>query len=77
VNACTVWIAFSVSSARLLVSASRSCEDARQAPHPPPDQTISGTTTTGISNENHTHQLGARQPEHDQRADQAQAWSAG
>ena len=46
-NAWTVWIAFSVSSARLLVSASRSCDE-RDSPRTRRPMTISGATTAGI-----------------------------
>ena len=48
VKACTVWMAFKVSSARLLVSAMRSCE-ARDKPRTRRPVTMSGTMTTGIS----------------------------
>ena len=48
VNACTVWIAFNVSSAMPLVSAMRSC-DARESLRTRRPSTISGTITTGTS----------------------------
>ncbi len=47
-NACTVWIAFRVSSASPLVSASRSC-DVREYRRTRRPTTINGTTTIGIS----------------------------